>query len=216
MTIVVPIDKNTILNSYKDILSVEQGYLQELQEWLDPLMKTSMFMHFFNNEMRCLPLDLLQEIHDQTKLENHHALDHVLVIDRVPVDEKFPKSWLLQQILLLCKKHSARILNPLTDVCFFDGEYAKGNKDSPKEKCYRIVLLLDGWDHMAPLPDLEDFYASQLGSRFKGLGRVTSEEYRKLVPLLDSDSEDPDAEEQRAAAEEKRRQEEQKQKELEE
>jgi hypothetical protein len=95
MTLVIPIDRRSRLNSYKDLLSVKGEHLRELHNWLDPLMKTSMFMHFFNNELHCLPLDLLGEIHDQTKLQSHQAADHVLVIGRVPRGEdKFPEAWL--------------------------------------------------------------------------------------------------------------------------
>lgn len=68
MTIVIPINKHAELKSYKDLLQINQDYLSELQEWLDPLMKTSLFMHFFNNELKCLPHDLMREIHNQTKL----------------------------------------------------------------------------------------------------------------------------------------------------
>jgi len=124
MTLVIPIDKGSHLNSYKDLLSINAEPLRELQIWLEPLMKTSMFMHFFNNELHCLPLDLLREIHDQTKLQSHHAVDQVLVIDRVPRgEEKFPEAWLRGQVLELCRKHHARILNPEKDIHFEEDEY---------------------------------------------------------------------------------------------
>jgi len=113
MTIVIPIDKHAELKSYKDLLQMDQDYLRELREWPDPLMKTSLFMHFFNNELACLPHDLLQEIHNQTRLVSHHGLDHILLVDKVPRDEQlFPRAWLANQVVKLCKKHHARILNP--------------------------------------------------------------------------------------------------------
>ena len=62
MTIAIPIDKYTKLNSYKDLLNfkeIKAESLKELQEWLDPLIKTSQFMHFFNNEVHSLPQDIL-------------------------------------------------------------------------------------------------------------------------------------------------------------
>lgn len=71
MTLVVSIDPNTELKSYQDILNIQEKYLDDLKAWLDPLMKTSLFMHFFNNEIKSLPLDLQGEIHDQTKLSRH-------------------------------------------------------------------------------------------------------------------------------------------------
>lgn len=95
MTIIIPVSKGTILKSYKDLIDVHEDHLQELKEWLDPLMKASMFMHFFNNEVDYLPHDLLQEIHSQTKLSSHRGMDHILALDRVPRDEKlYPKAWL--------------------------------------------------------------------------------------------------------------------------
>jgi hypothetical protein len=52
-------------------------------------------MHYFNNEIKSLPLDLLGEIHDQTKLSLHNSLDHILLIDKVPIDEvTYPKVWI--------------------------------------------------------------------------------------------------------------------------
>jgi len=87
MTVVIPTDKHVQLKSYKDILVITGKHLSDLKEWLDPLMKTTMFMHYFNNEIKSLPFDLLQEIHDQTKLEKHQSLDHILLIDKVPIDD---------------------------------------------------------------------------------------------------------------------------------
>jgi hypothetical protein len=76
-------------------------------------MKTSLFMHFFNDEIKSLPCDLLREIHDQTQFTKHKGLDHLLLIDKVPVDEElYPKVWLVDQIIGMCKKHHARVLDP--------------------------------------------------------------------------------------------------------
>jgi len=124
MTIIVPASKQVVLKSYKDLLDIKEGHWGELKAWLDPLMKTSMFMHYFNNEIDCLPHDLLQEIHSQTKLSSHRGMDHILVLDRVPQDEElYPKQWLIQQIVNLCEKHHARLLNPLRDIFFAEAEY---------------------------------------------------------------------------------------------
>ena len=54
-----------------------------------------MFMHYFNGEITSLPLDLLEEIHLQTSLSSYKAMDHILIVDKVPQDEaNFPKSWI--------------------------------------------------------------------------------------------------------------------------
>jgi hypothetical protein len=59
-------------------------------------MKTSQFVHFFNNEINSVPRDLLTEIHQQTVLSNNKLLDHIIVLDKVPREEdKYPKSWMI-------------------------------------------------------------------------------------------------------------------------
>ena len=79
------------------------------------------------------------------------------------------------------------------------------------------MVLLDGWDHMHPLPDLEEA-ARQRGELFKGYASVTSAEYREFVDLLESDSEEEVDEGAAAAAraEEQKRKEEEEKKQLEE
>lgn len=193
MTIVIPVNKQHVLKSYKDLIDIKEDHLKELREWLDPLMKASLFMHYFNNEIDYLPHDLLQEIHSQTRLSGHLALDHILSLDHVPRDPVlYPKEWLRSQIVALCKKHHARLLNPLRDIYFEETTYASlaGNsiiedkkvgasaakqgagaqqpEDAAQDKAksrdaagsgaggvpgYRIVVVLDGWDHMAPVPE---------------------------------------------------------------
>ena len=221
MTIVIPIDKQSRLNSYKDLLSIKAEHLGELREWLDPLMKTSLFMHFFNNELHSLPLDLLQEIHDQTKLQSYQAVDHVLVIDRVPRGEaRFPEAWLRRQVVELCQKHHARILNPEKDIHFEKDEYevlptAGGDAARHTKESYKLVVLLDGWDHMHPLPDLEEHFR-QRGELFKGYAAVTSADYRQFVDLAESDSDDEGSASAVKEAEEQKRQQEEEKKQLEE
>lgn len=101
------------MKSYSDILKVEGGALEELKGWIDPLMRASQFVHFFNNEIDKLPLDLLTDVHKDTRLSNHCALDHIIIIDKVPRDEeKYPKQWLMRQIIETLRKHHARIPNP--------------------------------------------------------------------------------------------------------
>lgn len=76
-------------------------------------------MHYFNHEIDNLPHDLLEEIHAQTRLSGHRALDHILSLDNVPRDPTlYPLEWLRAQIVSLCKKHHARLLNPLRDIFF--------------------------------------------------------------------------------------------------
>lgn len=109
--------------------------MKELKEWLDPLMKASLFMHYFNNEIDYLPHDLLQEIHSQTRLSGHLALDHILCLDHVPRDQAlYPKQWLRSQITALCKKHHARLLNPLRDIYFEETTYASPEAVASKDK----------------------------------------------------------------------------------
>ena len=48
MTIVIPVNKQHVLKSYKDLIDIKEDHLKELREWLDPLMKASLFMHYFN------------------------------------------------------------------------------------------------------------------------------------------------------------------------
>jgi hypothetical protein len=210
MTLVVSIDPHTELKSYQDILCIKETYLEDLKEWLDPLMKTSLFMHFFNNEIKSLPLDLLREIHDQTKLSRHKGLDHILLIDRVPIDEAlYPKAWLVDQIIGMCKKHHARVLDPTRDIHFEEDEYevsgpAQADGAEPpkeKKKCHMIVVILDGWDHLTPLPDYEEFY-EQEGQAFEGFDQITSSDYRQFISLADSDTEDEQDDPEAAAAKE--------------
>jgi rubrerythrin len=220
MTIVIPIDKYTKLNSYKDLLDfkeIKAEHLNELQEWLDPLIKTSQFMHFFNNELHSLPLDILQEVHDQTKLKAHQGLDHVFVVDRIPRDDpQFTKSWIRQRVVELCKKHHARFLNPIQDIYFEEDEMEVRNCDGVLERkpSYKMVILIDGWDHLSPLPDMEE-HCKQQGRLFHDFKSVTSKEYRELVDLLDSDS-DEEADKLKAEALERKRKEEEEQKKKEE
>lgn len=51
MSVIIPLDKSSIMQSYHDVLELKSNNKQELIEWLDPLMKTSFFIHFFNNEI---------------------------------------------------------------------------------------------------------------------------------------------------------------------
>jgi hypothetical protein len=95
MTVVVPTNKYIVMDSYKEIINIEGSHLKDLKEWLDPFIKTSLFMHYFNDEIECLPFDLLQEIHEQTRLETHQPMDNILVIDKVPMDEElYPRAWI--------------------------------------------------------------------------------------------------------------------------
>jgi hypothetical protein len=95
MAIVIPVDPKASISSYKEILNMD-GQEDDLVKWLEPLMKTSQFVHFFNNEIDTVSLDLLTEIHQQTMLKNQHLLDHIVVLDKVPrEEEKYPKTWII-------------------------------------------------------------------------------------------------------------------------
>lgn len=69
MAIVIPVDRKATISSYKEILNMD-GQDEDLVKWLEPLMKTSQFVHFFNNEIDTVSLDILTEIHQQTMLKN--------------------------------------------------------------------------------------------------------------------------------------------------
>jgi hypothetical protein len=83
----------------------------------------------------------------------------------------------------MCVKHHARILNPESDILFEINEYedaasspriaatahaaaiAKTEQPSDAQQpaqiikpCYKIVVILDGWNHMTPLPDYRQYY----------------------------------------------------------
>jgi len=80
-------------------------------------------------------------------------MDHLLMIDKVPIDESlYPKAWLVDQIIRMCKKHYARILDPSQDIYFEEDEYevidSKDGESVSKQKCYKIAVILDGWDHL--------------------------------------------------------------------
>lgn len=51
-------------------------------------------------------------------------MDHLLLIDKVPIDDAlYPRAWLVDQIISMCKKHHARILDPQRDIYFEQDEY---------------------------------------------------------------------------------------------
>ena len=129
MSAIIPLDKCTTMQSYQDVLELKTSSQKELIEWMDPLMKTSFFIHYFNNEIEYLPFDLLKEIHNQTKLQSHRALDHILQLVNVPIDESvFTKQWVIKQIVSICNKHHARLINPLRDINFEESEFTENSQ----------------------------------------------------------------------------------------
>jgi rubrerythrin len=134
----------------------------------------------------------------------------VLVIDKVPRKHaQFTQDWIKAKVVELCRKHHARLLNPLDDIYFEEDEMEVKNSEGVVEKMpsYRIVVLLDGWDHLHPLPEMEE-YCKQQGRLFHGFQSVSSKEYRELVDLLDSDSDEETDRLKAEAAEKKRKEEE--------
>ena len=221
MTAIIPVKRDAVLKSYQDILNIKEGFLGDLTDWLDPLLKTSLFLHYFNDELSSLPLDLLKEVHDQTRLEKHQGLDHVLLLDKVPFDESlYPKAWLREQIVEMCVKHRARILNPARDIHFEEDEYEeKKPKDAESKeettkmvKCYTVTVILDGWDHMTALPDYEEYFRSQ-NKLFEGFDQIQSSDYREFIDLVPSDTEEEEEEgEDLEKAAQKKKEEEEKKK----
>jgi rubrerythrin len=126
----------------------------------------------------------------------------------------------------MCKKHHARILDPKRDIHFEEDEYEVDSHQKPaegekvkeretakeKKKCYKVLVVLDGWNHLTPLPDYEDYF-DQKGQAFEGFDQIASDDYRNFVSLVDSDTEDDQEDPEAAAAkEEQQRQEEEKRK----
>jgi len=71
------------------------------------------------------------------------------------------------------------------------------------------VVVLDGWDHMRPLPDYKEGFAHEghEDRRFTSLDQVESSDYRRFVELYDSDTEEDEDLEEKAAAKAKAEQE---------
>lgn len=44
---------------------------------------------------------------------------------------------------------------------------AEGAKNATKKSCYKIAVILDGWDHLRPLPDYTEYFEQQ-GRAFEG------------------------------------------------
>ena len=154
-----------------------------------------------------MPLDILAEIHNHTKLKTYDVMQNVLVVDQIPRgDENLPVEWLRSQVLKYCTKHNARILDEEHDVQFIEDTMDLG--DGVKKPCYRIVILLDGWNHMHDLPDIIEHSRSN-GWRFEGYDKISSQQYSKIVDVLASDSEE-DGEGVQAAEEQRRKEEEEK------
>ena len=139
------------------------------------------------------------------------------MLDKVPFDESlYPKAWLTEQIVAMCQKHRARILNPATDIHFQEDEYeeVKTNEETKEEtkkmvKCYTVTVILDGWDHMTALPDYEEHFAQQ-NKLFEGFEQIKTSDYREFIDLLPSDTEEEDGDDQEKAAQKKKEEEEKK------
>ena len=126
--------KQVRIDSYKDLFDSSK---LELPEWLQPLIKASYFMHFFSGEMP-LSLDILKEIHSETKL-THSQLDKILVIKGIPAT--CSRDWVRQQIMAVLSKFGARVLNPEKEVLVYED---------------KAVVILDGFDHMSLVKDEGD------------------------------------------------------------
>ena len=130
-------------------------------------------------------------------------MDHILIVDKVVQDEEnWTKTWIREQVISLCKKHHARVLNPNQDIIFNEGEYFVENKtegstlaEQTIQKCYTIIILLDGWNHMHPLPYSQNIFgdavteAKENKACFIDFKKIDSKSYRNFVQLFDSDSE---------------------------
>ena len=94
----------------------------------------------------------------------------------------------------MCKKHYARVLNPINDIIFNEGEYIVENKTESStlaehiiQKCYTIIILLDGWNHMYPLPYSQTIFgdavieAKENKSCSIDFNKINSKSYRNFV-----------------------------------
>jgi hypothetical protein len=97
--------------------------------------------------------------------------------------------WLRTQVLELCAKHHARLLDPDHDVSFIEDEMEAQPGSETKKPCFKVVVVIDGWDHMHALPELTEHARSQ-GWRFEGYDAITASQYSEFVDVLASDSED--------------------------
>jgi hypothetical protein len=139
----MPTSSTIRVDSYKSLLDSNK---LTMPEWIEPLLKVAYFMHYFNAEAQ-LPLEILKEVHDQTKLDNL-TLDHILVLSGIPtvLDDsgmpKYSEAWMREQIISVITKHGARLLNPESDIKF-------PQPDS-------VVIILDGYDSLAPEAEEKD------------------------------------------------------------
>ena len=72
------------------------------------------------------------------------------------------------------------------------------------KKCYKIAVVIDGWDHMEPLPDYKEYFEER-DDKFEGFDQIESSDYRHFIDLCPSDTEEEEDPEAARAAEEKKR-----------
>ncbi|CDW79829.1 hect domain and rcc1-like domain-containing protein [Stylonychia lemnae] len=138
LTIMMPVDKNVRVDSYKDLIDANK---LSMPDWIKPLIKVSNIMHYFSSEVK-LSVEILKEIYNDTKL-NHQQLDQILVLQGIPNDQdKYPRQWIRSQIISILEKHGVRILNPSRDIIL-----------QLEDK--QAVIIADGFDHMHLVKDDE-------------------------------------------------------------
>ena len=99
------------------------------------------------------------------------------MLDKLPRNDKYPKSWLIKQIIDQVNYHHGRILNPTTDITFTESTCPDEKNPFVHRDCYRVVVLLDGWDHMKPLPDFVEFYETVKMQAPKTVDKMPREDY---------------------------------------
>lgn len=86
----------------------------------------------------------MKEIYSNLVVEGkgQNALDDIVVIRKIPkADENYSKTWIVENIFNLLKKHQAIVLDVDKDVQVMDDEEAP-------EKFFTIILFLDGFSHL--------------------------------------------------------------------
>jgi hypothetical protein len=116
------------------------------------------------------------------------------VLDKVPMDEAlYPKKWVFEQIISQCKKHHARLMNPQRDVYFEEDEYTptEGGDKGKVIKCYKIAIMIDGWNLMRPFPEFREG-GDEKAPLVTDNDNIDKAAYKTFIEILDSDTEDDD------------------------
>jgi hypothetical protein len=90
----------------------------------------------------------------------------------------------------LCEKHHARIFNPKTDIHFEETKCPKEGVEGEERDCYRVIIILDGWNHMEPIDEeeIEHYFSDIKRQRPKPFHEMERSEFRHFIDLVETDS----------------------------